>query len=226
MSPQKYLVMTIHDYTSQSSLMNQFIAEMRDVAIQKDSMRFRRNIERVGEILSYECSKVLENTTETVTTPLGTKEMMLPKKDVVICSILRAGLPLHQGILNYFDQAENAFVSAYRDHVDDGDAFEIVVNYMAAPSLEGKTLLLVDPMLATGRTMKSVYEVLLQQGTPKNIHIISVLGSTEGVNYVTEHFPEETHLWIAAVDDTLNSRGYIVPGLGDAGDLAYGTKRS
>ncbi|MCH2195064.1 uracil phosphoribosyltransferase [Kordia sp.] len=218
--------MTIHDFTSQSSLLNQFISELRDVSIQKDSMRFRRNIERVGEILSYECSKVLENTTASVTTPLGTKEMNLPAKDVVICSILRAGLPLHQGILNYFDQAENAFVSAYRDHIDDGDEFEIVVNYMAAPSLEGKTLLLVDPMLATGRTMKNVYEVLLQQGTPKNIHIISVLGSTEGVDYVKTHFPKETHLWIAAVDDTLNSRGYIVPGLGDAGDLAYGTKRS
>ena len=218
--------MTIHDFTSQSSLLNQFISELRDVSIQKDSMRFRRNIERVGEVLSYECSKVLENTTKSVTTPLGSKEMNLPAKDVVICSILRAGLPLHQGILNYFDQAENAFVSAYRDHIDDGDEFEIVVNYMAAPSLEGKTLLLVDPMLATGRTMKNVYEVLLQQGTPKNIHIISVLGSTEGVDYVKTHFPKETHLWIAAVDDTLNSRGYIVPGLGDAGDLAYGTKRS
>ncbi|MEM6718756.1 MAG: uracil phosphoribosyltransferase [Bacteroidota bacterium] len=217
--------MTIHDYTSQPSLLNQFISELRDESIQKDSMRFRRNIERVGEILSYECSKTLETTEETVTTPLGTKTIHLPQKDVVICSILRAGLPLHQGVLNYFDQAENAFVSAYRDHIDDGDAFEIVVNYMAAPSLEGKTLLLVDPMLATGRTMKNVYEVLLQQGTPKNIHIFSVLGSTQGVNFIKENFPQGTHLWIAAVDDTLNSRGYIVPGLGDAGDLAYGTKR-
>ncbi len=216
--------MTIHDFTTQSSLLNQFISELRDVSIQKDSMRFRRNIERVGEILSYECSKVLENTSETITTPLGTKDMTLPAKDVVICSILRAGLPLHQGVLNYFDQAENAFVSAYRDHIDDGDEFEIVVNYMATPSLEGKTLLLVDPMLATGRTMKNVYEVLLQQGTPKNIHIMSVLGSTEGVDYVKNHFPEDTHLWIAAVDEKLNSRGYIVPGLGDAGDLAYGSK--
>ena len=218
--------MTIHDFTSQSSLMNQFIAQLRDVSIQKDSMRFRRNIERIGEILSYECSKSLASDTEAVKTPLGTKEMTFPKQDVVICSILRAGLPLHQGVLNYFDKAENAFVSAYRDHIDDGDEFEIVVNYMATPSLEGKTLLLVDPMLATGRTMKSVYDVLLQQGTPKNIHIISVLGSTLGVEYVTEQFPEDTHLWIAAVDTELNSRGYIVPGLGDAGDLAYGTKRS
>lgn len=216
--------MIIHDFTSQSSLLNQFISELRDVTIQKDSMRFRRNIERAGEILSYECSKVLESSSETITTPLGTKEMTLPTQDIVICSILRAGLPLHQGVLNYFDQAENAFVSAYRDHIDDGDEFEIVVNYMATPSLEGKTLLLVDPMLATGRTMKNVYDVLLQQGTPKNIHIMSVLGSTEGVNYVKEHFPENTHLWIAAVDEKLNSRGYIVPGLGDAGDLAYGSK--
>jgi len=217
--------MTIHDFTSQSSLLNQFISELRDVSIQKDSMRFRRNIERVGEILSYECSKTLASATETIETPLGTKEMTLPQQDVVICSILRAGLPLHQGILNYFDKAENAFVSAYRDHINDGDEFEIVVNYIATPSLEGKTLLLVDPMLATGRTMKNVYDVLLQQGTPKNIHVISVLGSTQGVDYVNEHLPAHTHLWIAAVDDELNSRGYIVPGLGDAGDLAYGTKR-
>jgi uracil phosphoribosyltransferase len=216
--------MTVHDFTSQSSLLNQFISELRDVSIQKDSMRFRRNIERVGEILSYECSKTLENATETVTTPLGTKEMITPKKDIVICSILRAGLPLHQGILNYFDHAENAFVAAYRDHIDDGDDFEIVVNYMAAPSLEGKTLLLVDPMLATGRTMKSVYDVLLEKGTPKQLHIISVLGSTEGVDFVKNNFPQHTHLWIAAVDEQLNSRGYIVPGLGDAGDLAYGIK--
>ena len=217
--------MTIHDFTTQSSLMSQFISELRAVSIQKDSMRFRRNIERVGEILSYECSKTLVNTSEVVETPLGTKEMTLPVQDVVICSILRAGLPLHQGILNYFDKAENAFVSAYRDHIDDGDDFEIVVNYMATPSLEGKTLLLVDPMLATGRTMKNVYDVLLQQGTPKNIHVISVLGSTQGVDYVNEHFPKHAHLWIAAVDEELNSRGYIMPGLGDAGDLAYGTKR-
>lgn len=218
--------MTVHDFTSQSSLLNQFISELRDVSIQKDAMRFRRNIERVGEILSYECSKVLENTSQTITTPLGSKKMQLPINDIVICSILRAGLPLHQGVLNYFDQAENAFVSAYRHHINDGDEFEIVVNYMATPSLEGKTLVLVDPMLATGRTMKSVFEVLLQEGTPKNLHIISVLGSTEGVEYVQEHFPLHTHLWIAAVDNQLNSRGYIVPGLGDAGDLAYGTKRS
>lgn len=218
--------MILHDFTLQSSLMNQFISELRNKTVQKDSMRFRRNIERVGEILSYECSKVLENSQKTVITPLGTKEMSIPNKDVVICSILRAGLPLHQGVLNYFDQAENAFVSAYRHHIDDGDAFEIVVNYMATPSLEGKTLLLVDPMLATGRTMKSVYDVLLQQGTPKHIHIMSVLGSTQGVSYVQDNFPENTHLWIAAVDEELNSRGYIIPGLGDAGDLAYGTKRS
>lgn len=216
--------MIIHDFTSQSSLISQFIAELRNVTIQKDSMRFRRNIERIGEILSYECSKTLLSIRETVETPLGSKEMAIPAKNVVICSILRAGLPLHQGILNYFDSAENAFVSAYRHHIDDGDEFEVVVNYMATPSLEGKTLLLVDPMLATGRTMKSVYDVLLQQGTPKNIHIISVLGATQGVDYVQDNFPKDTHLWIAAVDTQLNSRGYIVPGLGDAGDLAYGSK--
>ena len=216
--------MIIHDFTSQSSLLQQFISELRDVSIQKDAMRFRRNIERVGEILSYECSKELQNTEENISTPLGSKQMQLPEKDLVICSILRAGLPLHQGILNYFDQAENAFVSAYRNHIDNGDEFEIVVNYMASPSLTDKTLLLVDPMLATGQTMKSVYDVLQQQGTPKNIHLISVLGAAQGVAYVDKHFPKESHLWIAAVDENLNARGYIVPGLGDAGDLAYGPK--
>ena len=150
--------------------------------------------------------------------------MELPNKDIVVCSILRAGLPLHQGVLNYFDKAENSYIAAYRDHGQDEDAFEIVANYWAAPSVEGKTVLLCDPMLATGRTMENVLAILKRHGTPRQIHIISVIGSKEGISYVEKIFPENTHLWIAAVDDTLNAKGYIVPGLDDAGDLAFGAK--
>jgi uracil phosphoribosyltransferase len=159
-----------------------------------------------------------------ISTPLGTKQMSLSDNDIVICSILRAGLPLHQGVLNYFDDAENAFISAFRHHPDNTDAFEIVVEYLATPSLENKTLLLVDPMLATGHSMVAVYEALKKAGTPKQIHIVSVIGAKEGVAFIKDKFPDNTHLWIATVDNTLNSKGYIVPGLGDAGDLAYGTK--
>lgn len=216
--------MHIHDYSTDHSILNQFIYELRDNEIQKDAMRFRKNIERVGEILAYEMSKTLSYDTHNIQTPLGQKKMKLPHKDIVLCSILRAGLPLHQGLLNYFDGAENAFISAYRNHPNNDEDFEIVVNYLAAPSLEGKTLVLTDPMLATGKTLKNVLDALKNHGTPAHIHIISVIGSSEGVAYVQKVFPDSTHLWISAIDDTLNSKGYIVPGLGDAGDLSYGAK--
>lgn len=216
--------MIMHNFEKQPSILNRFIAELRDVRIQKDSMRFRKNIERVGEVLSYELSKTLNYKNHLVTTPLGQKSIPLAEQDLVICSILRAGLPFHQGILNYFDKAENGFISAYRHHEGDADAFEVVVNYFAAPNLEGKTLLLVDPMLATGKTLENVLKGLKNHGTPKQIHIVSVIGSLEGIHHIQVVFPENTHLWIAAVDEKLNSKGYIVPGLGDAGDLAYGQK--
>lgn len=216
--------MIIHNQETQNSILNQFISEIRDTKIQRDSMRFRRNIERIGEILSYELSKTLIYKQTTVQTPLGDKTMMLPKDELVLCSILRAGIPLHQGILNYFDSAENAFISAYRHHLDNSDEFEIIVKYLASPSLENKTLVLIDPMLATGRTLENTFQALKNHGTPKQIHIVSVIGSKIGVDYIKNCFPENTHLWIAAVDDTLNSRGYIIPGLGDAGDLSYGSK--
>ncbi len=216
--------MIIHNLETQNSILNQFISEIRDTKIQCDSMRFRRNIERIGEILSYELSKTLIYTQTTVQTPLGDKTMLLPKDELVLCSILRAGIPLHQGILNYFDSAENAFISAYRHHLDNSDEFEIIVKYLASPSLENKTLVLIDPMLATGRTLENTFQALKNHGTPKQIHIVSVIGSKIGVDYIKNCFPENTHLWIAAVDDTLNSRGYIIPGLGDAGDLSYGSK--
>ncbi len=217
--------MTIHRLGESNSLLNQFIAEIRDETIQKDSMRFRRNIERIGEILSYEMSKTLRYKTTMVRTPFGTKDMSLPENQLVLCSVLRAGLPLHQGMLNYFDKAENAFISAYRHHPDGGDAFEVVVKYYAAPEINGKTLILTDPMLATGKTLENVLKVLKTQGEPSQIHIISVIGSADGIAYIENVFPENTHLWIAAIDEQLTSKGYIIPGLGDAGDLAFGVKR-
>jgi len=215
--------MNINILDSKNSVLNKFIAEIRNESTQKDSMRFRRNIERIGEIISYELSKDLNYKSEAIPTPLGTKLVPLPEKNIVLCSILRAGLPLHIGLLNYFDDAENGFISAYRKHTSETD-FEIVVDYFACPSLDDKVLILADPMLATGRSLVNVYEGLKKHGTPKEIHITCVIGATEGVEYIKNHFPENTTLWIATVDDTLNDKGYIVPGLGDAGDLCYGQK--
>lgn len=216
--------MIIHNFSESNSLLNQFMAELRDVNIQRDSMRFRRNIERIGEILSYELSKTLDYRVSSIQTPFGNKPIPLCTNNLVLCSVLRAGLPLHQGLLNYFDGAENAFISAYRHHPDDKNEFEVIVKYFAAPALGGKTLVLTDPMLATGKTLENVLKSLKTHGQPKSIHIISVIGSSEGIDYVAGVFPENTHLWIAAIDDELTAKGYIIPGLGDAGDLAFGVK--
>ena len=216
--------MIIHYFGDDNSLLNQFISEIRDENIQKDSMRFRKNIERIGEILSYELSKSLNFTLKEVKTPLGIKKVSIPQNMLVLCSVLRAGLPLHQGLLNYFDRAENAFISAYRLHRDDSDKFEVIVKYFASPSLNDKILVLTDPMLATGKTLENTFKALKSHGTPKQIHIISVIGSKQGVEYIKNIFPENTHLWIAAIDEKLNSKGYIVPGIGDAGDLSFGIK--
>ncbi|WP_445383258.1 uracil phosphoribosyltransferase [Robiginitalea sp. IMCC43444] len=216
--------MQTHHIGKQNSVLNQFIYELRDSRVQKDPMRFRRNIERIGEILSYELSKTLRYSTREVKTPFGTKSMAVPDNPLVLCSVLRAGLPLHQGILNYFDGAENAFISAYRRHEEASDDFEVIVKYFAAPALSGKTLILTDPMLATGKTLENVLKALSAHGEPAQIHIISVIGSQAGVERVSRVFPEQTQLWIAAIDEILDARGYIIPGLGDAGDLAYGIK--
>jgi uracil phosphoribosyltransferase len=216
--------MKIHNLSKSNSILNNFMSEIRDVNIQKDSLRFRRNIERIGEVLSYELSKKLRYSSVDVTTPLGTKNTNLPNNEVVLCSILRAGLPLHQGLLNYFDKAENAFISAYRHHPNNDAEFEIVVEYFASPSIDGKTLLLADPMLATGQSLVAVYEAIKKHGTPKEIHILAVIGSQDGVDFIKNHFPKNTHLWIADIDADLDDKGYIVPGLGDAGDLAFGAK--
>ena len=216
--------MQIHNLSDSPSILNTFISEIRDKTIQKDSMRFRRNIERIGEILGYELSKSLQFEAHNVETPLGISNTVLHKKDIVLCSILRAGVPLHSGLLNYFDAAENAFISAYRQHKHDPETFEIVVEYLACPSLEGKTLILADPMLATGQSMVATFEALKPFGTPKEVHLVSLIGAQKGVDFVANTFDSKTHLWIAAVDDTLNDKGYIIPGLGDAGDLAFGNK--
>lgn len=216
--------MKTYHLAKNNSILTTFLSEIRNVSIQKDAMRFRRNIERIGEILGYELSKKLEYSSQKITTPLGEKTTELPENNIVLCSILRAGLPLHNGLLNYFDTAENAFISAYRHHPNNDEDFEIVVEYFASPSLEGKTLLLVDPMLATGKSLVSVYEAIKKHGTPKEIKIVSVIGSEEGVAYINDFFPENTELWIADIDKKLNDKGYIIPGLGDAGDLAFGAK--
>ncbi|MFH4963782.1 uracil phosphoribosyltransferase [Gaetbulibacter sp. M235] len=216
--------MHIHNLSKQNSVLNTFISEIRDVTIQKDRMRFRRNIERIGEILGYEMSKVLQYQMAKIKTPLGISEINLINGDMVLCSILRAGVPLHNGLLNYFDDAENAFISAYRHHEENSDDFEIIVEYLACPNLENKILILADPMLATGRSMVTTFEALKPYGKPKEIHLVSTIGAQEGVDYVEKYFDVDTHLWIATVDETLNDKGYIVPGLGDAGDLSFGEK--
>ncbi len=216
--------MTIHHLEKEDSLLNQFISEIRDRSVQTDPMRFRRNIERIGEVLAYELSKTLDYSGNVIQTPLGTKAMRTPENRLVLCSVLRAGLPLHQGLLNYFDRAENAFISAYRHHPGGSDDFEVIVRYFAAPDLSDKTLILTDPMLATGKTLENVYAALLKHGKPRQIHIVSVIGSAPGVSHVQKIFPADTHLWIAAIDEELTGKGYIVPGLGDAGDLSFGPK--
>jgi uracil phosphoribosyltransferase len=216
--------MHIHNLSLQNSIANTFISEIRDKKVQKDSMRFRRNIERIGEVLGYELSKTLNFETSEIETPLGKSQMSLAKNDIVLCSILRAGVPLHNGLLNYFDAAENAFISAYRHHKYNPESFEIIVEYLACPNLENKTLILADPMLATGQSMVATFEALKPFGTPKNVHLVSVIGAQKGVDFVSAAFEDDTHLWIAAVDNALNEKGYIIPGLGDAGDLAFGAK--
>ena len=213
----------VHDLSKKTSIFNTFIGELRDVTIQKDSMRFRRNLERVAEILGYELSKQLEYETKIVTTPLGEAEVSVLKEQPVLATILRAGLAMHQGLLNHFDQAESAFVSAYRKHTTAED-FDIHVEYLAAPSLDGKTLIISDPMLATGNSMVMVYKALLKQGRPAKIHVVAAIAAPEAMEFVQKHLPDTTTIWVGAIDRELTAQSYIVPGLGDAGDLAYGVK--
>jgi uracil phosphoribosyltransferase len=217
--------MHVHHLLEKNSIANTFVAQLRNVNIQTDRLRFRRNIERLGEILGYELSKNLKFQEEEIQTPLGTANVPLHKEELVICSILRAGLPLHTGLLNYFDAADNSFISAYRHHPNDDEEFEILVEYLASPSLEGKTLILADPMLATGRSFVNVLQALEKMGKPKQIHLVSVIAAREGIEYLEKSFPENSHLWVATIDENLDEKGYIVPGLGDAGDLCFGSKK-
>ena len=213
----------IHILGLQHSIFNQYIGEIRDVNIQSDRMRFRKNMERIGEIMAYEISKTLIYEMHDVITPLGVTAIPLLTSQPVVATILRAGLPLHQGFLNYFDKSENAFVSAYRKHHKNGN-FDIQIDYLSAPDLTDKVLILCDPMLATGSSMSLVYKTLIKYGRPKHTHIVSVVASSEGVDYVKKNLPENITIWCGAIDNELTVQSYIVPGLGDAGDLAYGTK--
>jgi len=216
--------MEIINLGQQNSIFNHFIREIRDVNIQKDSMRFRRNIERIGEIFAYEISKKMEYENKDITTPLGVSAEILMIEKPVLATILRAGLPLHQGLLNYFDRSDNCFISAFRKHKKEGD-FEIKIEYMSSPSLDGKTVVLCDPMLASGSSMVLAMKALLSKGKPKHIHVVAIIASAEGVQYLKENTPfRNCTLWLGAQDAEMTSQSYIVPGLGDAGDLAYGQK--
>lgn len=212
-----------HILSKENSIFNEFIAEIRDEEIQTDRMRFRRNVERMGEIFAYEISKKLNYVVEDVVTSLGVAKVPKMAEQPVIATILRAGLPLHIGILNYFDQADNGFISAYRRHHKDG-SFDVQIEYLSSPDIDDRILIMCDPMLATGTSMVLAYNALLTKGKPKHTHIVSVIASIEGVNYVQKHLPENVTLWMGAVDEEMTAQSYIVPGLGDAGDLAFGVK--
>lgn len=215
--------MEVINFDSTPSLMSQLMLEMRSTDVQKDPMRFRRNLERAGQIMAYEISKTLSYDIADVSTPLGIAHCHAVASKVVLATIFRAGLPFHQGFLSYFDYAENAFVSAYRKYKEK-ENFDVLIEYLASPSLDGKTLIICDPMLATGASMELSYRALLTKGTPAKVHVASVIASQQAVDYVAAHFPADTTLWVGAIDAQINSHSYIVPGLGDAGDLAYGTK--
>lgn len=209
--------------TETPSIGNHFLAELRDKEIQKDSMRFRRNLERLGEVFAYEISKTMTYRNETVETVLGSKIVQKISQDVVLVTILRAGLPLHQGILNFFDKAENAFIGAYRGRHDDKDAFEIEMDYITSPDIQGKVLIISDPMLATGKSVEKAYHAMLRYGLPSKTHIISAIASKRGARYINARLPQ-CRLWLGDLDEDMNSKSYIVPGLGDAGDLSFGGK--
>ena len=212
----------VFNLSTQNTIANKFLAELRDSSIQQDAMRFRRNMERIGEIMAYEISKTLDYEVKEVETPMGIAEMALPKDRIVLSTILRAGLPLHNGMLNYFDTAQNAFISAYRKHHKDG-SFDINLEYVSSPELDDTILILCDPMLATGASMDLTLKQLKEFGTPKKVHVVTVIASSYGLNYIKRLHPNAA-IWLGAEDEELTAKSYIVPGLGDAGDLSYGPK--
>ena len=216
--------MKVIDFGQTNSILNQYISEIRNVEVQNDRLRFRRNIERIGEIMAYEISKEFHYSTKDIQSPLGIAPMNTPDDQIVISTILRAGLPFHQGFLRYLDNAENAFVSAYRKYKDRLN-FDIHIEYIASPRLTGKTLIISDPMLATGSSMELAYEALLTKGVPGHVHVASIISSKQALEYLQKKMPDDkTTIWIAALDNDLDDHSYIVPGLGDAGDLAFGEK--
>jgi len=213
----------VHNLSENHSLISNWIAELRDVQIQKDRMRFRRNIERIGEVIAYEMSKEMAHKIVNTTTPLGTHESKVLQEQPVIATVLRAGLPMHQGMLNYFDKADNAFISAYRKHHPDG-SFEISVEYLSCPDLNNRILIVADPMLATGASLVETIQAITKTQKPKEIHIAVAIASKKGIETVQAALGQNTPIWCGDIDEVLNDKSYIVPGLGDAGDLAYGTK--
>ena len=218
-------IMDVIDFSKQNSVINLYMSELRDKNYQKNRLLFRHNIKRIGEMMAYELSKTLEYKPKTITTPLGSLEIPLPKEDVVVATVLRAGLPFHEGFLNVFDHADNAFVSAYRmytnrEHTEVG----VHAEYMASPSVKGKTLVIVDPMLATGGSMAAAIEALMKSGKPKKIHVACVIAVPEGLEVVKSVLPEDSSIWCAAIDPGMNEHKYIVPGFGDCGDLCFGEK--
>lgn len=217
--------MKVINLGQKNSILNKFVAQMRDKDIQKDSMRFRRNLERLGEIFAYEISQTLHASEKQVVTPLGIANIPVYDDQVVVSTILRAGLPLHQGILNYFDDAQNAFVAAYRKY-HKGEDFHILIEYCSTPDLTGKVLILADTMLATGSSLEIAYQRLCEEGEPSHTHLVCPISSAYAVEYLQKHLPaDKVTLWVAAIDEELTSHSYIVPGLGDAGDLAFGEKK-
>ena len=213
----------IHNLSNTNSILGNFLSEIRNIEVQNDSMRFRRNLERIAEVIGYELTKKMEFETISVSTPLGKAEVNVLKHQPVLATILRAGLGMRQGLLNYFDTAESAFVSAYRKHTTIED-FDIHVEYLASPDLTNKVVIISDPMLATGASMVTVYKALLKQGKPSKVYVVAAIASQDALDYVKKHLPETTEIWVGAVDEELTAQSYIVPGLGDAGDLAYGVK--
>lgn len=216
--------MKVINFANTNSLVSQYMAELRDVNVQKDMLRFRLNLERIGNIMAYEISKTVDYETTEIETPLSTAKCNIISEKIVLATIFRAGIPFHKGFLDFFDHSQNAFVSAYRKYIDK-DNFDVFIEYIASPNIDDKTIIIADPMLATGASMELSYQALLTKGNPKHIHVASVIASQQAINYISKKLPrEKTTIWVGSIDDEINSHSYIVPGLGDAGDLAYGSK--
>lgn len=213
----------IHNLSNTNSIFSTFLGEIRDSSIQKDAMRFRRNMERISEILAYELSKNLDYKSVSVRTSLGEANVNVMNEQPVLATILRAGLSMHQGLLNYFDKSDSAFISAYRKH-STAEEFEIHVEYLASPQIDNRVVIISDPMLATGSSMVMVYKALLKQGIPSKVIVVSAIATPTAIDFVKRHLPDSTEIWVGAIDEELTAQSYIVPGLGDAGDLAYGIK--